>query len=117
MPKELGLKGALFADAGTLFGYSGRTNFSAFTGNSYGCPGGPAVPTVTSVFNGTTLTVPFAQASCITVNDDKKIRTSVGASILWASPLGPIRFDYARALTKGQYDVVQSFRFTGGTSF
>ena len=28
LPKEVGLKGAIFADAGTLFGYQGQTNFS-----------------------------------------------------------------------------------------
>ena len=28
LPKEIGLKGAVFADAGTLFGYEGQTNFS-----------------------------------------------------------------------------------------
>ena len=28
MPKDLGLKGAVFADAGTLFGYEGKMNFS-----------------------------------------------------------------------------------------
>ena len=36
-PEEIGLKGALFADAGTLFGYSGQTNFSNFLGYTY-CP-------------------------------------------------------------------------------
>ncbi len=58
------------------------------------------------------------------------IRSSVGASLLWASPLGPIRFDYAFALTKSDGivtdwsngrkvggDVTQAFRFSGGTSF
>ena len=45
------------------------------------------------------------------------IRSSVGASLLWASPLGPIRFDYAYAMTKDQYDVTQAFRFSGGTQF
>ena len=29
LPREIGLKGALFADAGTLSGFNGRTNFSA----------------------------------------------------------------------------------------
>ena len=28
------------------------------------------------------------------------IRSSVGASIIWSSPLGPIRFDFAKAITK-----------------
>ena len=30
------------------------------------------------------------------------IRSSVGASLLWTSPLGPIRFDYAFALSKDE---------------
>jgi len=30
---------------------------------------------------------------------------------------GPLRFDYAVPLTKGQYDRVQQFKFGGGTSF
>ena len=37
LPKEVGLKGALFADAGNLIGYSGPTNFSNFLGYTY-CP-------------------------------------------------------------------------------
>ena len=28
MPRDIGLKGAIFADAGTLYGFNGRTNFS-----------------------------------------------------------------------------------------
>ena len=39
---------------------------------------------------------------CIVVRDNKDIRSSVGASLLWSSPLGPIRFDYAFALTKDE---------------
>ena len=37
LPKEIGLKGAVFADAGNLIGYSGPTNFSNFLGYTY-CP-------------------------------------------------------------------------------
>ena len=59
----------------------------------------------------------FTQGTCVQVRDSASIRSSVGASILWASPLGPIRFDYAYALTKDNYDVTQAFRFSGGTSF
>ena len=114
MPKDLGLKGALFADAGTLFGYRGLTNFSSITGNNNGCPGGPATPTQTVVGVGT---FPVAQASCINLSDSSKIRSSVGASLLWASPLGPIRFDYAFVLSKATNDVGQAFRFSGGGAF
>jgi outer membrane protein insertion porin family len=63
------------------------------------------------------------------VLDSSKIRSSVGASILWNSPLGPIRFDYAFALTKEEGvtspingvkvggDRTQAFRFSGGSRF
>ena len=101
LPKDLGLKGAIFADAGTLYGYHGRTNFSP-TGV---CSGGPFV-------------APFTQSNCISVGGDTSmIRTSAGGSIIWASPLGPIRFDFAKAITKNQFDQTQFFRFTGGTTF
>ena len=33
------------------------------------------------------------------------------------SPFGPLRFDYAIPLTKEGYDIVQEFRFGGGTRF
>jgi outer membrane protein insertion porin family len=57
------------------------------------------------------------------------LRSSVGASVLWQSPLGPIRFDYAVALSKDEGvldpktglrlggDRTQNFRFSGGTRF
>ena len=32
------------------------------------------------------------------------VRTSVGVGLIWASPFGPLRFDYAIPMTKGQYD-------------
>jgi outer membrane protein insertion porin family len=107
LPKEIGLKGAVFADAGTLFGYKGATDFSTLFGH---LPGNCAPA---STYNG----VKTSQAECITVRDSHAIRSSVGMSLLWASPLGPIRFDFAKAITKDQYDQTQFFRFTGGTSF
>jgi outer membrane protein insertion porin family len=41
----------------------------------------------------------------------------VGVGLVWASPFGPLRFDYAIPLTKAAGDRVQEFRFGGGTSF
>jgi outer membrane protein insertion porin family len=102
MPRDLGLKGAIFADAGTLYGFTGRTNFSP-TGI---CSGGPFVGPA------------FSQSNCVTVGGDTAmIRTAAGGSIIWASPLGPIRFDFAKAITKSSFDQTQFFRFTGGTTF
>ena len=99
-PRELGLRGALFADAGTLFGYQGQTNFAG----GAPCTQYDVAPT-------------YTQGTCITVSDSHKIRTSVGASILWASPLGPIRINYAIPLSKAPGDQTQAFSFSGGASF
>ena len=114
VPKDLGLKGALFADAGTLFGYKGRTNYwDQFPGTAASPTNCLAAPTVNN--GGVVYTV--GQGSCIQLDDSKKIRSSVGASLLWQSPLGPIRFDYAFVLSKAKNDVGQAFRFSGGSSF
>ncbi|MGH6858164.1 MAG: outer membrane protein assembly factor BamA, partial [Methylocella sp.] len=101
LPRDLGLKGAIFADTGTLYGFTGRTNFSQ---NGL-CSGGPFVP-------------PFKQSNCIAVGGDTaRLRASAGGSIIWSSPLGPIRFDFAKAIAKSQFDQTQFFFFTGGTTF
>ena len=97
LPRELGLKGAVFADAGTLFGYKGATTFDV-NGN-----------TIIEGFSptaGCTLVARTTTQECIVVRDSKDIRSSVGASLLWSSPLGPIRFDYAFALTKDEGVIV-----------
>jgi outer membrane protein insertion porin family len=115
LPRELGLKGAIFADAGTLYGYDGPTRFNV-TGGSILDPINACVQN------------PNEPQNCINVLDSKIIRSSIGASILWSSPLGPIRFDYAYALSKEEgvplangvkigADQTQAFRFTGGTRF
>jgi outer membrane protein insertion porin family len=95
LPKEVGLKGAVYADAGSLWDYQGPTSWAA-TGevNSPTCP-----------------------ACGLQFDDANLIRTSVGVGLIWQSPFGPLRFDYAVPLTKGKYDIVQEFKFGGGTSF
>lgn len=109
LPRELGLRGALFADAGALFDYQGTTNFSRFLGLPAGSP------CVAAAVNGGG--VPFTQSNCVTVRDSSSPRTSVGASLLWKSPMGPLRFDYAFVLSKQTGDRTQAFRFSGGGSF
>lgn len=49
--------------------------------------------------------------------DNASLRSSVGGSILWASPLGPLRADFAYVLSSESYDKKQFFRFGGGTRF
>ena len=51
------------------------------------------------------------------VNESNSIRTSVGASIFWDSPIGPLRFDFTEAINKETYDRTEFFQFSGGTSF
>jgi outer membrane protein insertion porin family len=86
LPKDVGVKGAVFADAGSLWDYRGPTSW---------------------IVTGETLT-PTESAA---------VRASVGAGIIWNSPFGPLRFDYAFPLLKQSYDRVQQFRFGGGTKF
>ena len=122
VPRELGLKGAVFADVGTLFGYKGARYFDVNRNgwlDGVGAGGSCAAPAAGAL---------VAQAECVNVRDKNTLRSSVGASLLWQSPLGPIRFDYAYALTKekGYVDAngsklggdrLQAFRFSGGTRF
>lgn len=86
LPKEVGLKGAVFADAGSLYDYQGPQCWAAIN-------------------------------QCVNADNENVVRTSVGVGLIWESPFGPLRFDYAVPLTKGKYDRVQEFRFGGGTSF
>jgi outer membrane protein insertion porin family len=107
LPKEVGLKGAVYADAGGLFDYQGPTSW-AFTNevNLAGCiPANPNPP----VSSGTCTGLQF--------DNGNVVRSSVGVGLIWASPFGPLRFDYAVPLTKGKFDRVQQFKFGGGTSF
>src|SRR6478609_1948157 len=110
LPKEVGLKGSVYADAGGLYDYKGPTSWAA-TGevNVAGC----RPPTQ---FSGNTGANP---GTCLGLQYDNGnvVRTSVGVGLIWASPFGPLRFDYAVPLTKGQFDRVQQFKFGGGTSF
>ncbi|KRR00588.1 outer membrane protein assembly factor BamA [Bradyrhizobium valentinum] len=110
LPKEVGLKGSVYADAGGLFDYKGPTSW-AQTGevNVPGCVPPTQASATTAASPGTCLGLQF--------DNGNVVRTSVGVGIIWASPFGPLRFDYAVPLTKGQFDRVQEFKFGGGTSF
>lgn len=46
-----------------------------------------------------------------------ELRTSLGASFNWRSPIGPLSFSYANALDPGPGDDTQRFQFTIGTLF
>ncbi|MGL5734994.1 MAG: outer membrane protein assembly factor BamA [Beijerinckiaceae bacterium] len=109
LPREAGLRGAVFFDFGTAFGNkSGVSN--GVTGTNVA-----GLTCQQRVYNLSKVVAGASAIGCI--RDSRKIRSSVGASLLWKSPLGPIRFDYAFALSKDKADQTQAFRFSGGTSF
>jgi outer membrane protein insertion porin family len=62
---------------------------------------------------------PVTAGTCtgLVFDNGNVVRSSVGVGLIWASPFGPLRFDYAVPLTKGPNDRVQQFKFGGGTSF
>jgi outer membrane protein insertion porin family len=81
VPQSFGLRGAVFADAATLYG-----NDSAVAGTD---------------LQGT----------------DMEWRSSVGASLIWASPFGPLRLDYAVPVHKQDGDDEQNFNFSMSNKF
>lgn len=48
-------------------------------------------------------------------SNDQPLRTSVGASLIWDSPFGPLRGDFAHVLNKSTDDRTQLFQFTIST--
>jgi outer membrane protein insertion porin family len=111
LPKEVGLKGAVYADAGGLFNYQGPTTWAA--------TGELTTPANSNCTPSNPKSIPPSAGTCtgLVFDSGNTVRTSVGIGLIWASPFGPLRFDYAVPLTKGQFDRVQQFKFGGGTSF
>ena len=116
MPKDSGFTGAVFVDSGSVWGYKGETSNSTTgeingtvltNGTSFACTGpvGPYPGTVKG-------------AGCQMIyTDDTSVRMSAGASLIWNSPFGPLRFDLAYPILKQWYDRTQFFQFGGGTHF
>jgi outer membrane protein insertion porin family len=96
LPKDSGVKVAAFADAGSLWHYTGPTGWAA-TGE---------------VVSGSFCAVPPCP-----LDNAMHIRSSVGVGLIWDSPFGPLRFDYSFPLTSEPYDRTQRFRFGGGGKF
>jgi outer membrane protein insertion porin family len=94
LPDDLGISGAVFADAGSLFNVTKATKaLNTNCGLAYN-----------------------PQSICL-AGDDASVRSSVGGSILWASPVGPLRMDFAQVLTQNSADKDQFFRFGASTKF
>jgi outer membrane protein insertion porin family len=92
LPESYGIRGAIFADAGSLWGVDAQSR---------------------AAINNIATPVPNGVGN---VNDNS-IRASVGASIIWNSPFGPLRFDYAEPIMQEKYDEIRQFSFGVSTSF
>ena len=51
------------------------------------------------------------------VDDGMHLRASAGFSVFWNTPIGPLRFNFSRALIKESYDDVRDFDLTISTQF
>jgi outer membrane protein insertion porin family len=87
LPEQYGIKTSLFADVGTLGVLDDRYKLTS---------------------TGTVNT---------NIADELSLRASAGISIHWKSPMGPIRFDISKVLSKEDYDKTESFRFSTSTQF
>ena len=89
LPEEYGISGGAFIEAGSIWGLDNKSGTTLNGGN-------PA--------NGV-------------VDDDLHIRTVLGLTLYWTTPVGPLRFDFTRAGAKEEYDLENTFDFTIATKF
>ncbi|GJM00299.1 MAG: outer membrane protein assembly factor BamA [Methyloligella sp.] len=66
---------------------------------------------------GSVYDVDLPDNTTTTAFDEDSIRASVGISVLWDSPVGPIRADYSHVLQKEDFDEEEVFRFGASTKF
>ncbi|MEX1059739.1 MAG: outer membrane protein assembly factor BamA [Methyloceanibacter sp.] len=86
IPDSIGMQGAVFVDAGSLWDPSQLALDAVDEEGSF-------------------------------MFDSAEIRMSTGFSIIWQSPLGPLRADIAQALLKADFDKTEIFRFGASTNF
>lgn len=67
--------------------------------------------------NGTLTGVDEINKRNSTIVDTGSIRSSYGFSLVWSSPMGPIRLDFSKIARKEDHDETQNFRFNFGTNF
>lgn len=88
LPEQYGIKAAVFTDFGTL-----------------------------GLLDRDAKVDPTTNLPLTTVRDDLGLRASVGISIFWKSPMGPLRFDLSQVLVREDYDKTETFRFSTATRF
>lgn len=112
LPKEYGLSGALFAEfggLGLLDENDRRKQVVTTYPEGYHPIGHPNAGLPVNSGSYTTVTA--------YVDDALSLRASVGVSIFWDSPFGPVQFDFAHPLAREEYDRTEGFRFSTRTRF
>lgn len=88
LPEQYGIRGSLFTEVGTLGFLPGEDQLDD-----------------------------DGSATAVFTVDDLAPRASAGLSVFWDSPFGPVRFDFAHAFIKEDYDRARFFRFSTRTGF
>lgn len=91
VPRSIGLRGAFFADAGQVFN--------------------PGDGTIAAISNVAGFGDPQGQL------ESDSVRASVGASVIWDSPFGPLRLDYAVPIASESFDDIEEFSFGVSSAF
>ena len=95
LPDEYNIKGGAFFDVGSVWSLD---NVS----------GGPQPQAAACPPSSTT--------ACV-VDDSMNLRASVGVSLFWDTPIGPLRFNLSRAVKKEDYDKDRTFDLTISSQF
>src|SRR4029078_11315989 len=100
IPDRLGMQGAFFVDAGSLFDPSQIALQAVEAGNLDDCT--------------------KKEKNCVRpsfINDSSAPRVSAGFSVIWQYAFGAWRADIAEALLKAEFDRTELFRFGASTNF
>jgi outer membrane protein insertion porin family len=93
LPEEYGIAGGLFFDVGSVWGLDNRAGGPQ--ASQGGCPAG---------------------RDC-TIDDRRSWRAAAGVSVFWDTPIGPLRFNFSRALRRLDTDRTQNFDLTISSRF
>ncbi len=97
IPEEYGIRGAAFLDVGSVWGLDNK-NVS-----------------LTTRISDTPMDV--KDVGTPSIDDGFNLRAAAGVSLLWNTPIGPLRFNFSRALVKEDYDIPRNFELTVSTRF
>ncbi len=86
VPTDLGLSGAVFTSAGTLFGTNAQQAAATYA-KQHGV------------------------SNTLAIQDSSALRSSAGGSLIWDSPVGALRVDFADVLSKAAGDKTQAVNF------